>query len=307
MAIRDAIIKTVKYPPELIPDSWYGTVPNVAEIAPAILDLVRFKPYLVRLAGIQLAANAAVILRARYDGVRVDENTGAMINLIPGFWDLPAKDFLRYNLFGLAPGLLNQTTHYGVWAQIPTVADKLLHGLPLTPDEQKLSQELGIANAVQKGVLPLPIGVQIEREYHILGEETHSRSVNVTPAGTAVSIESIYARQNEFLVLTKMAAAPGAAAAIVEFIVDRDDDAGFATVRTFPLSLAFGGEINCFVPAMHELRLTANSTVAALAHLFRYTYQRIRLTNTLRVRFGLVTRDELREPSLWDKVKGGVL
>lgn len=306
MAISDAIIKTVKYPPELIPDSWYGAVPNLAEIAPAILDLRRFKPYLVRLTGVQLAANALTLMRARYDGVSLEENTQAMINLIPGSWDLPALEFLRYNFFGLA-GVANYTTHYGVWAQVPTVADKLLHRLSLTPEEQRIADELGIANSVQKGVLPLPIGAQISREYHVLGEETHSRNINVAVAATEYSIEDIYARQNEFLVLTKMAAAPGAAADIVEFIVDRDDDAGFAIVRTFPLSLAFGGEINCFVPAMHELRLTANSTVAPGAHNFRFSFQRVRLTNTLRVRFGLVSKDELPEPSLWDKVKGGIL
>ncbi|GAG48095.1 unnamed protein product, partial [marine sediment metagenome] len=154
------------------------------------------------------------------------------------------------------------------------------------------SDELGIANSVQKGILPLPISFQIEREYHVLGEETHSRSINIAVANTPYSIETIYARQDEFLVLTKVAAAPAAAADVVEFIVDRDDDAGYAVVRTFPLSLAFGGEVNSFVPAMHELRLTANSTVAPGPHIFRYTFQRIRLTNTLRVRFGLVSRDE---------------
>jgi len=307
MAINDAIIRAVKYSPELIPDSWYGNVPNLAEVAPGVLDLVRFKPNLVRLTGIQLAPLATVLLRARYDGVQIEENTAGYINLIPGFWDLPAKEFLRYNFFGLAPGIVNYTTHYGVWVKIPTVADKLLHKIKLTPDEQKLSDDLGIANSVQKGVLPLPISAQIEREYHILGEETHSRNVNIAAAGTVYPIETIYARQDEFIVLTKIAAAPGAAANIVEFIIDRDDDAGYAIVRTFPLSLAFGGEVNCFVPAMHEIRLTANSTIAPGPHIFRYTYQRIQLTNILRARFNLVSRDELPVPSLWDHVKGGIL
>ncbi len=306
MAINDAIIRTAKFSPELIPDSWFGTVPNLAEITPAILDLRRFKPYLVRLSGVQLPANALTLMRARYDGVYIDENTAALISLIPGQWELPAKEFLRYNFFGNAL-VANYTTHYGVWVQISTVADKILHKIKLTPDEQKLSDEMGIANSVRKGVLPLPISTQIEREYHVLGEETHSRSITLAVANTVYAIENIYARQDEFIVLTRIAAAPGTAAQVVTFIVDRDDDANYATIQTFPLSLVAGGEINCFVPAMNEIRLTCNSTVAPGAHLFRYTYQRIRMTNTLRARFGLVTRDELPEPSLWDKVKGGVL
>jgi len=306
MAISDAIIRATKYSPELIPDSWYGAVPNLAEVTPGILDLKRFAPYIVRLTGIQLAPNVLVLLRARYDGVQIEENTAAYINLIPSSWDLPGKDFLRYNFFGLA-GVATYTTHYGVWTKLPTVADKLLHGIRLTPDELMLAEKLGLADSVNKGVLPLPIGTQIEREYHVLGEVTRSRSVNVAVGGTTYAIESIYAKQDEFIVLTKIAAAPGAVGDVVLFIVDRDDDPGYATVQTFPLSLAFGGEINCFVPAMHEIRLSTISTVAPGPHLFRYTYQRIRLTNTLRVRFNLVSKDELPEPSLWDKVKGGVL
>ena len=30
--ITEATVKRVKYPPERIPDSWYGTVPNLAEV-----------------------------------------------------------------------------------------------------------------------------------------------------------------------------------------------------------------------------------------------------------------------------------
>jgi len=306
MAINDAIIRAVKYSPELIPDSWYGAVPNLAEVTPAILDLKRFHPHIVRLTGIQLTADPLVLLRARYDGVRIEENTVAMRSGFDGAWDLPGKDFLYYNFFGLA-GVATYTTFYGVWAKLPTVADKLLYGITLTPTEQKLARDLGIADSVEKGVLPLPIKSQIEREYHVLGEETHSRNINIAVAGTIYPIENLYARQNEIIVLTKIAAAPGLVGDIVELVIDRDDDANYATVRTFPLALTFGNEINCFIPATSEIRLSTNSTVAPGWHAFRYTFQRIRLTNTLRARFGMVTRDELPEPSLWDKVLAGVL
>jgi len=312
--ISDAIIRMVKYPPELIPDSWFGDVPLKSEVATPILDIKRFSPYITALTNIQLAPNANVTLRAKYDGVRVEENTAAMLSYVAdgpvirglaGAWRLPAKSILYYNLFGVAAEP-DYTTHFGLWAFPPTVAHKLLYNIKLTPDEQAICDELGIKNTVEKGLLPLPISQQIEREYHVVGEETHTRSVDIAAAATPFSIEVLNAKPNEFIILTRMAAAPATTAQDVRFIVDRDDDVGFAELRTFALSLVAGGEVSCFIPAKREIRLTANSTAFPGPHLFRYTFQRVKLTNLLRVRFGLVSRDEVPK-DLWDKVAGGIV
>lgn len=318
--ITDPIVRQVKYPPELIPDSWYGAVPLNSEVVPPILDIRRFSPYFAILANIQLAPNANVVLRARYgdDGkIRIEENTAALLSYLdggpvvrglPGAWRLPSKNLLYYNLFGVAGApVANYPTHFGLWVFPPTIAHKLLYSIALTPDELAISNELGITNTVEKGLLPLPIDQQIEREYYILGEETHSRSINIAAANTTYTVEVIYPRStDEFLVLTRIAAAPGTAAQIVRLSVDRDDDTNFADVRTFPLSLVAGGEVSCFIPATREIRLTTTAAVAPGAHLFRFTYQRIRLSNLLRVRFGLVSRDEV-PADLWKKVLAGVL
>ena len=209
-------------------------------------------------------------------------------------------------MFGVtAAPIANYPTHFGIWVFTPTIAHKLLYNITLTPDEQALSQELGIKNTLEKGLLPLPINEQIQREYYILGEETHSRSITVTTATSTVEV--IYPESDdEFIVLTRIAAAPGTAAQDVRLIIDRDDDANFAELRVFALSLVAGGEVACFIPATREIRLTTTSTVAPGAHLFRYTYQRIKLSNLLRVRFGLVSKDEV-PADLWKKVQGGIL
>ena len=308
--ITVATVRLVKFPPEKIPDSWFGNVPALAEVAVPVLDLRRFTPYVATLTDIQLAPNANVILRARYNGVRVEENTAALLvdniaNALVGAWSLPAKEFLYYNLLGVA-GAVGYATHFGVWVIIPTVADKLVYGIALSNEERELAERLGITNSVEKGVLPLPRGAQIDREYFVLGEETHSRSINIAVLNTTYTIENIYARDGEFLVLTRIAAAPGLVAQDIRFIVDRDDDHNYANVRTFPLSLIPGGEVSCFIPAMEEIRLSTIATVAPGPHLFRYTYLRCRLTNLLRVRFGLVSRDEVPGDT-YDKVKAGVL
>lgn len=305
--ITEARVKAVKYPPERIPDGWLGNVPLTAEVAPAILDLRRFKPFFTILTDIQLVANANVLIRLRYgaSSVFAEESTAADLSGRRGAWFLPAKDYLYYNLFGLA-AVANYATHFSVWSFLPTVAHKLLYDITLTEEDRALAEKLGIFNSVEKGILPLPISLQIEREYPVMGEETHSRSVNIAVAGTVYTIESLYPRTDEIIVLTRLASAPGTVAQNVQLVVDRDDDAGYASFPTFPLSLIIGGEVQCFVPALREIRLTTSATVAPGAHLFRYTFQRIKLTNLLRVRFGLVTKDEV-PGDLWDKVKGGVL
>ncbi|MBA7557709.1 hypothetical protein ES705_50478 [subsurface metagenome] len=309
MTINEATLKLTKYPPELIPDSWFGDVPAFTEVSPPILDLRRFKPYIAILSNMQTTQPTGyerVVLRARYDDVKVEESVEALLNALVGAWRLPAKDILYYNFFNTGALVADYTTHFGIWCFPPTIAHKLLYGITLTNSERTICEELGIRNTVEKGILPLPISQQIEREYHVLGEETHSRSVNIAVANTVYTIETIYPKTNEFIVLTRLAAELGATAEDIRLIVDRDDDAGYAQLKTYALSLAAGGEAQCFIPALKEIRLTTSSTGTPGAHLFRYTFQRIKLTNLLRVRFGLVSEDEV-PAELFKKVQGGIL
>ena len=307
--ITEASIKRTLYPPECIPDSWFGNVPAFIEVTPPVLDLRRFSPYISILTNIQTtqpAGYARVRLRARYDDAKIEENVAGFLPALVGAWRLPAKDILYFNFLNTGALVANYTTHFGVWAFPPTIAHKLLYNITLTNSEKAICDELGITNTVEKGLLPLPISSQIEREYHILGEETHSRSIDIAVAGTVYTIDSIYPRKDEFLVVTKLAAAPGTTAQDIRLIIDRDDNTGYAELKTYALSLAAGGEAECFMPALKEIRLTTRATVAPGPHLFRYTFQRIKLTNLLRVRFGLISKDEVPK-DLWDKVMAGVL
>lgn len=312
MTITESSIRGAKYPPELVPDSWFGTVPANAEFAPPVLDLRRFKPCIAILTNIQTtqpAGYARVNLRARYDINRVEENVAAMLPLLVSKWNLIAKDILYFNWFNTGAPVADFTTHYGVWAFPPTVAHKLLYDISLDSGEQAICDELGIKNTVEKGILPLPIRSQIEREYPILAEETHSRNVNIAAAATVYTIETIYAKADEIIVLTEVAAAPGTTAQDVRLHIDRDDDVGYAELRAYALSLNQGGAVACFIPAITEIRLTTDATVAPAWHLFRYTFQRIKLTNILRTRFGLITESELTTElrELRKKVLGGIV
>jgi hypothetical protein len=307
MPISEATLRQVRYGIEQIPDSWYGNVPLNSEPTPAVLDLKRLNSLLLRLTAIQVTASAAVILRARYDGILVEENSQAMLNLFPGAWNLPAKDTLYFNFFGtVGAPVANYPTFFSLWTLQPTIAQKLLMGIKLSSDETALAQKLGIADSVQKGVLPLPISQQIEREYTVIGEETHSRSVNIAAPNVVYTIENLYTKPGEIMALTRIAAAPGGAANVVRIVMDRDNDVGYVDLRTFPLSLIPGGEVACFIPFLTEMKITCQAAVAPGAHLFRYTFQRIKLNTILRARLGLATRDEL-PGDVYDKVIAGVL
>ncbi len=320
MPISEATLRQVKYQPELIPDAWFGNLALNAEFAPPILDVRRLADNIVALTNIQLTPNANVNLRARYDDVYLEQNTAAMLSVIPaawvpaplasmlplpGAWHLPAKDRIYFNFFGLVAPVTPYSCHYGLWAIKPTVAHKILFGMPLTQEEQAIRDELGIADTVEKGLLPLPLNQQIEREYPVMGEETHTRSVTIAAANTVYTIEVISPKPGEILVLTRLAASPGTTANNVQFIIDRDN-LNFTSFPTFPLELVAGGEISCFIPATKELRLTTSAAVAPGAHLFRYTVRRVKLNNILRVRFGLMSQAEA-PGDLWKKVVAGVL
>ena len=303
MAISEANVKTVRYPPELLPDAWVGTLALNAEFAPAVLDLKRFSPYLLRLTNIQMPIQLLANLRARYDSVFIEQNAGVMLNAFVGAWDLPAKDQLYFNFFGL--GALLHTTHYGVWAYPPTIAHKLLWGIALNDKEKAINEELGIAATVEKGLLPLPISQIIEREYQVVGEETHTRNINIAAANTIYTVEFMYAKPGEILVLTRIASQdPGVNN--VQLIIDRDNDANYRQFPTLPLNMVAGGEIASFIPAITQVRLTTMATGVAGPTLFRYTIKRIKLNNILRVRFGLMSEAEA-PADLWKKCAAGVV
>ncbi|MBA7680790.1 hypothetical protein ES703_89111 [subsurface metagenome] len=227
-----------------------------------------------------------------------------MGGIAPSNFNVLATEKLYYNLYS-TPGVIFPalfSTYYGVWAWQPTVADKLLAGNTLTPEERRIDEELGISKTVEKGLLPLPIPLQIEREYQILEEMTYGHMFTVT-ALPGLTVSTLHPRADEFLVLTKIACDPNAT---VLLTIDRDDDAGYrTTLNTFPLSLDF--DLKCFIPALKEIRMNLFSTAPPVANFnIRYTVLRCRMNNIMRARWNLVTPDEL-PGDVYQKVKGGVL
>ncbi|MEW6573170.1 MAG: hypothetical protein AB1374_06005 [Bacillota bacterium] len=304
--ISEATIATARLYPECLPDARVLNVGAGAEASPALLDLRRFRPKFLTLGAAALDQNAGARLRIRNDTDRLEMNCAGYPQNAAGEpyltrWGLVGTELLQLNLYAAA-ALSNYRAFFNVWVYEPTVAHKLKHGKLLTPEEADLAERLGLRAAVEKGVLPLSIPYLIEREYQVLDETTYGQVVDVST--TEATVAEVPARPNELLVLTAFSSAPDAVANNIRIRIDRDDDPNYLEIPTFPLRLET--DWPCFVPALHELRIKLIAANPVAAHPFRYTVRRCLLTNTLRVRFGLLRKEEA-PGELWDKVKGGVL
>lgn len=323
MALTEASIKRVLYYPEQLPDSAVvatAAAPLLAhsEASPTVLDTRQFPPLLLRLSEVLADRLDTVEMRFKVDDKTLAVLTGSLFDPAarPGpinSFSLLAKSRLYYNLYNSsAADINNYKTFFSLWVIKPTVAHKLRYGIPLTPDEQKLNIDLGIAATVEKGLLPLPLAEQISREFQIIQEETHSYQLTVPTAG--VDVETLHPQPNEFLILTKMASGPSATVDSTDNIriaVDRDFVSDYVEFPTWPLgetdAIALDREINCFIPALDELRIKLKATAepGSAVHI-RFTVLKCAMSNIFRARWGLASRDELPK-DVWDKVMAGVL
>lgn len=310
--ITEATVRMAHLYPELVPDTAEVNIAAGYEAVPPILDLRRFSPLLLQLKDIAVERDDQVEVRIAADKTRAAIVAGSLTGnpnavlggIAPNRFGVLGRESLYYNLFSTALKA-NFRSYFGLWVYKPTVAHKLKMGMTLTNEERRISEELGIKNTVEKGLLPLPLSLQIEREYQIIDEITYGRILTV-PTIPGVVVDTIHPRIDEFLVLTKIATDPGTIAEDVRLTIDRDDDANYVSlIDTYPLSLDF--DLDCFIPALTEIRLSLIAAAVTANFNIRYTVLRCKMNNIVRARWGLVTKDELPEPSLWDKVKGGIL
>lgn len=317
--LTEASIKRTLYHPEQLPDSAViTTLAAHSEASPTALDLRQFPPLLLRLSEVLADQSDNVEMRFKVDNATLTVLTGSLFDpaVRPGpinRFSLLSKERIYYNLYNRsAADIPNYKTFFSLWVIKATVAHKLRYGIPLTAEEQKLNKDLGIADTVEKGLLPLPLSEQISREFQIIQEETHGFQLTVPTAG--VYVETLHPLPNQFLVLTKMAAGPGDTPDVndnVRIAVDRDYVSDYVEFPTWPLGItdtvALDREINCFIPALKELRIKLKATVEPDDPInIRFTIWKCAMTNIFRARWGLASKDEL-PGDVYDKVMAGVL
>ena len=310
MAINEATLAKVHYHPEQLPEAAVRTIATQSEASPTLLDLKQLQPNIIRLSEIAADRDDDVEMRFRVDTSVWSVLTGSMFDLLVNNFSLFAKSRIYYNLYNSSAAVTktNFKALFSLWVIKPTVAHKLRYSIPLSGDELRINRELGIAETVEKGLLPLPLSQQIAREYQVIQEETHGFQVTVPTAG--VDVETLHPLNGQFLVLTKLSADPGDAATDnIRIAIDRDYDVDFLEFPTWALgttpATALGKEISCFIPALRELRIKLKATVSKTINI-RFTVQKCVLTNIFRARWGLATKEEL-PGDIYDKVMGGVL
>ena len=307
--ITEATIGRVKYFPEQLPDSAVPTIAVSSEASPIILDLRQFPPLLVRLSEVAVDRDDEVEMCFKVDNTTLTTLAGSMFGGLQNNFSLLAKNRIYYNLFNKGAASKDDfKSFFSLWVIKPTVAHKLRLGIPLTAEEQKLNKDLGISDTVEKGLLPLPLAQQIAREFQVIQEETHGFQVTVPTTG--VNVETLHPPNGQFLVLTKISADPGDLAANnIRVAIDRDHVSDYVEFPTWALgttaATALGKEISCFIPALTELRIKLKATAEKVINI-RFTVQRCALTNILRARWGLASKDEL-PGDVYDKVIAGVL
>ncbi|GAI76258.1 unnamed protein product, partial [marine sediment metagenome] len=93
----------------------------------------------------------------------------------------------------------------GIWVVRPSIAQRILWGLPLTAEDEALSAKRGVRDSVAKGVLPFPIPYEIERE--CMGfKRTYAEIVASAATGTTTPIITESPLEGEFLVLESVSA-----------------------------------------------------------------------------------------------------
>jgi len=302
--ITTATLHRIHLPPELIPDTRTVSLTAGTEPSPFI-DFRGFEPLMLQLVDVAVEQDSDVQLWINADErIRHRMDCGAMPDQEPAPWVITATEFLRYKLYS-SVDKPSYRTYYGLWAYRPTVAHKLKHGLRLTPEEAQIAESLKLDTEVASGLRPLPLAELIEREYQVLHREVHTVSVDLDTTlrtiGTVVPLRP----RDELLVLRSISAAPGTTVQNIRLSVSRDTDENIVSeVETYPMAL--NRAIDCFVPALNELRFSAQAASSVSGHAFRFVIWRCLLTDILRIRFGLVSKDEV-SAELWDQVKGGML
>lgn len=304
--INFATLEAVRYGPELLPSCEYvsPTTGNEAEV----LNLTRL-PHnlLVRLKDVSAARSEDAELRFKADSEEFAVSAAAIPNLTePTQYDLLASSSVRLAVYAIA-GLTNYKICHGLWAWKTTIADKLALAIPLNAEERAIDKELGISKTVERGTLPAKIDRFLLYEYLPIYRET--KAIIKTVPITGIDVETLKPRRigEQFIVLEKISAeTPGDAAGNTRITIWRDDDGSSASplLQLFTWSMGLTYDIPMFIPALREIAIRCETDTERSDYKIRYTFGIYLLSNILRMRWGLLTRED--NPDLYKRVIGGI-
>ncbi|GAI08100.1 unnamed protein product [marine sediment metagenome] len=315
--INFATLEAVRYPPELLPSCEYRTITTGNE--GEVLNLTRLpRNLLVRLKDIiavpsvaEQAVNAELRLKADSEVFQV--SAGALPDRItepttfePTQYDLLASSSVRLAVYAIGD-LDKYKICHGLWVSKTTIADKLALEIPLNAEEAAIDKELGISKTVGRGTLPAKIDRFLLYEYLPIYRETKA-IIKTVPTG-GIDVETLNPRRigEQFIVLEKISAeTPDDADGNTRITIWRDDDGSPASplLQLFTWSMGLTYDIPMFIPARREIGIRCETDTERSNYKIRYTFGIYLLNNILKMRWGLLTRED--NPDLYKRVIGGI-
>jgi len=303
-------LNEVKYPPELIPQA--GLADISASSRTTIADIKGFNKHAqlgdmsVTLNYVSLYEDNDVQLEITRDGTALDAVKAGVLRGLSYEEELNvfASKSLVLKLYNsnATTAKSNYQYRFAYWIDQLTIADKLFRGLSLTAEETEINTQLNVTDAVGASILPYPRDYFIQRAYQVVEERIYTFRDNVTAASGA-EMTPIRSYANQFMVLKKISLATPTPTTM-ELKIGRDYVDDYVTLNPYSTG-DITTDINCFIPAKDELRLsfTTGSDVSNFEARFHVLF--CRLTDYLKMKWGLMRREENED--LYFKVKAGVL
>ena len=306
MAIQDelaTVIRKARYLPELLPlfhaqDLAIGDNPIITLGSPTIstdLPILTDK--------LSATPDDKVFLKLKADREPMHKAETISLNVMG---ELTPLEFLATKSLSFvlnADAVVNDYKMYlGIWVIRPSIAQRILWGLPLTPQHEELSRKRGVRDSVVKGILPFPTSYQIERE--CMGfKRTYAEIVTNVALGQATQIValSLPEASDEFLVLESITADPTNPTQLTlednaQIYVTRDDDTNYLKLPVFPMDSAY--DFPAFIPALRKLEISYYADATLTNRYVRFTIAKYKLTDILCARFNLEATQEARESTL---------
>lgn len=298
MPIQDelsSVIRKARYLPELLPffhatnlaagDNSVITLtqPTVSPDIPILTDKLSATP------------NVNVLLKLKADREATHNIETVSLDVMGEFTPLQYLSTKSLSLVLNSDAIVNNYRIYlGIWVVKPSVAQRILWGLPLSAEDRALDVKRSIRDTVEKGLLPFPLSYQIEREF--MGfKRTYAEIVANVVSGQTTPVITTAPLSDEVLVLESVTAdnAGLTLANNAQIYVTRDDDTSFLKLPCFAMDQAY--DFNCWIPALRKLEIGYYADANLANRYMRVVIGRYRLTNILRARFGLDTTEESRE------------
>lgn len=301
------LIQRASLVPELLPDGAVVSLP--AGQAVAVLDIRQVagdRQRLLRLANIAVPQDTDVRVIARGDRSQYEASAAALVHQEALPWLVTAREAVSLEL--LNRGLVSKASfqvHFGLWVSDLTIADKIKLGVPLTPEEQRIDRALGIAEQVQRGLLPVPLDHLLLREHDVLDRFFTGDAVTIPGGPVPSTAFQWFTETGQVIILRRMWLSPGTAADNIQVEIHRDNESPYVVFPAFA-AMTFDRPVECWIPALRELRVLLRSSATVVGYVFRLELLRVRLTNVLRARWGLAGPREVGQ-ELWDQVRGGML